>query len=271
MIPLAEINIIANKYQVSVETIEKDYAISWILFCLMRGKLKENFIFYGGTAIKRIYFEDHRFSEDIDLLSENKITLSELLQELNSLLLHAREKANLILTVNQNNIIATKNRIQLLVQYSGYEEIIGAPKEIRLDLTMNVQLFGKTNNKKIIASYSDSHFYDEAFSVLTLNTILANKIGLLMDITRNEPRDVFDIWFLLQRKDKFDFDFKEICKTHKEKYGFSPNYSTLRSCLQKLSLKYNWNERLRKQIALLPDIEIVLNDIDLEFKKLFLS
>lgn len=64
MIPLAEINHIAEKYHVSAETIEKDYIISWILLCLAKSKLKNKFVFYGGTAIKRIYFEDHRFSED---------------------------------------------------------------------------------------------------------------------------------------------------------------------------------------------------------------
>jgi predicted nucleotidyltransferase component of viral defense system len=270
MISLAEINNLANEYQVSAETIEKDYVISWILLCLMKSKLKENFTFYGGTAIKRIYFEEHRFSEDIDLLSAHKITLNELLSELDSLQ-YARNNANLTLTINRDNVIATKNRIQLFIQYSGYEEIIGAPKEIRLDFVMDMQLFGKVINKKIIASYSDLYQYNETLSVMTLNTILANKIGLLMDSTRNEPRDVFDIWFLLQRTAQFDFNFEEVRKTLKEKYGFCPGYSTLQSCLQKPSLKHNWHIRLSKQMAHLPDIELILKDIDLELKKLFLS
>ena len=41
MIPLAEINHIAEKYRVSAETIEKDYIISWILFCLAKSKHAE--------------------------------------------------------------------------------------------------------------------------------------------------------------------------------------------------------------------------------------
>lgn len=60
MIQLVEINYYAKKFKVAPETIEKDYMISWILLCLSRCKLKENFIFYGGTAIKRMYFEEHR-------------------------------------------------------------------------------------------------------------------------------------------------------------------------------------------------------------------
>ena len=64
MIPLAEINRFAERFNVAAETIEKDYVISWILLCLANNKIGKDFIFYGGTAIKRIYFEDHRFSED---------------------------------------------------------------------------------------------------------------------------------------------------------------------------------------------------------------
>ena len=62
MISLTEINNAAGKYKVPAETVEKDYVICWILKCLSTGKLREDFIFYGGTAIKRMHFEDHRYS-----------------------------------------------------------------------------------------------------------------------------------------------------------------------------------------------------------------
>ena len=69
MITLAEINRAAGKCKVLAETVEKDYVICWILKCLSASNLREDFIFYGGTAIKRMHFEDHRYSEDIDLIS----------------------------------------------------------------------------------------------------------------------------------------------------------------------------------------------------------
>ncbi len=80
MIPLAEINEKANKYKISAETIGKDYIISWILSAFAQSPIKNNFTFHGGTAIKKIYFDDHRFSEDIDLISENTHTQRELVE-----------------------------------------------------------------------------------------------------------------------------------------------------------------------------------------------
>jgi len=113
MIRLSEINTVSDRFRVPSEIIEKDYVISWVLTCLSKSNLKKHFIFYGGTAIKRIYFEDHRFSEDIDLLSSNHFQLDYLLEELNSLK-YAAEEANLILEINQDKIMSTKDLFNYL-------------------------------------------------------------------------------------------------------------------------------------------------------------
>ena len=41
-------------------------------------------------------------------------------------------------------------------------------------------------------------YIENSLRVMRLNTILANKLGMLWDSMRNEPRDIFDIWFLLK-------------------------------------------------------------------------
>ncbi len=267
MISLAEINAIANKFKVPTETIEKDYAISWILTCLSKSNLKNNVIFYGGTAIKRIYFEEHRFSEDIDLLSSKDISLEELLQEC-SLLNYAREEANFVLEVNRNEIISAKGRKQLLIHYSGYDEISGAPKVIRMDFSMGADLYGKVAPRGIINTYSDLSAQNDTLFVMSLNTILANKLGMLTDLTRNEPRDLFDLWFLLQRTDQFYFNFNQICGIFKHKYGFHPSLSVLMPHLHNPCLKAHWDLRLKRQVAELPDINSVISAVEARLREL---
>jgi len=136
---------------------------------------------------------------------------------------------------------------------------------------MNMDLYGKVVDKKIIATYSDLKMQKETLSVMTLNTILANKLGLLIDSTRNEPRDLFDIWFLLQRIDKFDFNFDKVCNAFKDKYGFRPSLSILIPLMQNHSLKKHWSTRLSKQVDELPEIELVIKDIENWLKKLFMT
>lgn len=268
MISLSEINLASEKFHVSAETIEKDYMISWILLCLSKSRIFKDFTFYGGTAIKRIYFEDHRFSEDVDLISTGVFTQDYLLEELGSLR-YARDNANIILEVDQNNITRSKGRAQMFIRYSGYDEIVGSPKEVRIDFCMDMDLYGDIVDEKIIKSYSDITVQKERLSVMTLNTILANKLGLLMDSTRNEPRDLFDIWFLLKRASEFNFNFEKISSIFKKKYSFSLSPTILKSYLKNHSLKQRWEMRLSKQIAELPKIETVINEIEMMIRKLF--
>ena len=49
------------------EVLERDYIISWVLAGIASvPSLKETLVFKGGTALRKCYFDDYRFSEDLD-------------------------------------------------------------------------------------------------------------------------------------------------------------------------------------------------------------
>ena len=49
------------------DIIEQDYALSWVLFGISQVvRLKDSLIFKGGTALKKCYFGNYRFSQDLD-------------------------------------------------------------------------------------------------------------------------------------------------------------------------------------------------------------
>lgn len=269
MIPLAEINKAAERFRVPAETIEKDYVICWILNCLLASQLKKDFIFYGGTAIKRIYFEDHRYSEDIDLISAKVFPQDFLISQLTNHLSQAKQRANLAMSLNPSRILSARTRTQFFVEYSGYDEIVGAPKEIRIDFAMGMDLYGDTKEGKLFESYSDLKNKNGTIPVMTLNTILAAKLGLLMDSSRKEPRDLFDIWFILNRIPQFDFDLGLMRKAFKQKYGFYPSLAILNPHLKNRLYKDRWEIRLAKQIAQLPDISGVVKDVERKLAELF--
>ena len=48
------------------EVLERDYLLSWILAGIQRvDVLKGTLVFKGGTALKKCFFGDYRFSEDL--------------------------------------------------------------------------------------------------------------------------------------------------------------------------------------------------------------
>lgn len=49
------------------EVLERDYLLSWILAGISQvDALRDTLVFKGGTALKKCYFGDYRFSEDLD-------------------------------------------------------------------------------------------------------------------------------------------------------------------------------------------------------------
>ena len=56
-----------KKSGLTFETVQQDYLLSWVLSGLYEHpSLKEKLIFKGGTALKKCYFGNYRFSEDLD-------------------------------------------------------------------------------------------------------------------------------------------------------------------------------------------------------------
>ena len=56
-----------QQLKVPWEVLERDYVLSWVLAGLVSiEELRNGLVFKGGTALKKCYFGDYRFSEDLD-------------------------------------------------------------------------------------------------------------------------------------------------------------------------------------------------------------
>ena len=66
MIDEVKLRRIAVDEGVPLGTVEKDLAITCALKLISKTSLKHQLIFKGGTAIKKIYQPEARFSEDLD-------------------------------------------------------------------------------------------------------------------------------------------------------------------------------------------------------------
>lgn len=68
MIPQRNLSLIANKLQavngrrIPEAVIERDYCLAWFLVGLWSHALRDALVFKGGTALRRCYFVDYRFS-----------------------------------------------------------------------------------------------------------------------------------------------------------------------------------------------------------------
>jgi hypothetical protein len=84
MIPQRNISLLANRLakeggrRIQESVLERDYCLAWLLSAVAESDLKPILGFKGGTALKRCYFGDYRFSEDLDFTLTEPIGFDEL-------------------------------------------------------------------------------------------------------------------------------------------------------------------------------------------------
>jgi predicted nucleotidyltransferase component of viral defense system len=62
MIDREEILELAREFQLPANTVEKDYALGWLLAGISsHHALRDSWVFKGGTCLKKCFFETYRF------------------------------------------------------------------------------------------------------------------------------------------------------------------------------------------------------------------
>jgi len=64
------------------EILERDYLLSWILAGITHVEsLRDTLVFKGGTALKKCYFGQYRFSEDLDFSGSGDVPIGEAMEQ----------------------------------------------------------------------------------------------------------------------------------------------------------------------------------------------
>ena len=72
MIDRLEILEFSREVGLAPEIVERDYVLGWILGAIFSHEaLLAEWLFKGGTCLKKCYFETYRFSEDLDFTLKN--------------------------------------------------------------------------------------------------------------------------------------------------------------------------------------------------------
>ncbi|MCF8069204.1 MAG: nucleotidyl transferase AbiEii/AbiGii toxin family protein [Desulfobacterales bacterium] len=76
MIDKSDIMAFSREFGLRANVIEKDYVLGWVLAGIFNhAELGKDWVFKGGTCLKKCYFETYRFSEDLDLTLDEILVL----------------------------------------------------------------------------------------------------------------------------------------------------------------------------------------------------
>ncbi len=177
MIPRSQFTRIADEHEVDAKTVERDYVLTHVVAAIGSHSANQGLVFKGGTALRLCYFEDYRYSADLDysLLADGdpKTALKSVSQALASV---ADQIAlpYLALTDDSKGI--------------EYEGPLGKRRRIKLDIATD-ELVEESESRALLPRYGDQDTTE--IEVYTLREIAAEKLRCV--IQRLQARDLFDL------------------------------------------------------------------------------
>ncbi len=264
MIDREEILELAREFQLPANTVEKDYALGWLLAGISNHQaLRDSWVFKGGTCLKKCFFETYRFSEDLDFTLRDPAHLDEafLLQTFTEIAEWVYENAGLELPEGTRRFeIFTNPRGnpsgQGRVGYRGPLARAGDPPRIKLDLAHDEILVLDPVRRSVHHPYSDEP--DDGIDVLcyAFEEVFAEKVRALAE--RQRPRDLYDVIHLHRRQDLAP-DRAAIISTLRRKCEFKaipfPTFAVLENRPEREEIEAEWENMLGHQLPVCPDFE----------------
>ena len=260
MIDYLQVQRLAIKNNIPPEIIEKDYFIELVLFYFSKNSsLYENIIFRGGTALKKVYFPEYRFSEDLDFVIDSKKEINVYKEVIIQIL--QKISSDYPIKIDTRSMFE-RDRLQLFIIYDIIPDIKGI-KELKVDILQDYYI-PKHERKRLLFSYPEFKNKNSVLETYVLESVICDKIGRILDVD-NEPRDLYDLWYLL----KLNLDINTVRKEFKDKYGYEIIIPNLLREIVKDDYRQNWGNRLIYQIFDLPDFDIVIKDLNKLIKEKF--
>jgi predicted nucleotidyltransferase component of viral defense system len=246
--------------------LERDYCLAWFLIGLSQSKLHDLLIFKGGTALKRCHFGDYRFSEDLDFTLARKAEFAEIREGLEEVYGLVAGASGIRFTFENEDRQAHINSYTFYLRYEGP---LPAPNTVKVDITISEVLYFPVEQLPVLRSYREFEDVpeDRLVAVYSLNEIATEKVVALQDKARNEPRDLYDLWFLTTRA---GIEIGDLNDAIGEKLRFrKKEYAGLedRIIAKEARLKTLWNSRLGHQMVRLPEFDEVFRAVRRELRR----
>ena len=145
MIKPSEVQKLSRKEGVRDTQIEKDYILSWLLTGVSQNDaLHKALAFKGGTVLKKFYFEDYRYSEDLDFtLLDNSLDSASIKDAFIRVFEYVKDETNIGLELTGFGEHETET-INFYIGYIGPLGGSSAGKKVKVDISRNELLLFDT-------------------------------------------------------------------------------------------------------------------------------
>lgn len=263
---------------VAWEVLERDYVLSWILAGIAMTPELQGLVFKGGTALKKCYFGDYRFSEDLDFSALRHAPAD-----------HALEEA--LGRAGEAAIRLASPYVQLTMDLQRYRERephpagqeaftlrVGLPwhrgqlrTRILIEITRDEMLQWPPLLRPILHAYGEDLDNTE-ISAYAIEEIVAEKLRALLQQTarlrsrgwtRSRARDIYDLWRLLSRVQPMESSafverLRAKCASKGVEFAEAADFVPPDLLEQ---VRKTWQDWLGPLVDPLPDLDLVLGEL----------
>lgn len=268
------------------EVLERDYLLSWVLAGLVQVEsLRNTLVFKGGTALKKCYFGDYRFSEDLDFSALEGVPTGEAMERA---IRDACGAAATLLDEYAHVELSCERYVEREPHPHGQEAFTIRARlpwqrqpqtRVMIEITMDEPIFKPAPKRKLIHPYGEP--IEAQVRVYALEEIMAEKLRTILQHaktieargwSRSRARDYYDLWRVLGVcKDQMDLaDFsallgKKCAVRHVTFTG--PEDFFPRTMLD--SIEKTWDQWLGPLVPALPSFKAVIGEVRPQIAALF--
>lgn len=277
MITKEEIKHISNLTRLKDITVEKDYVLGWLLAGISQNaKIEDSWVFKGGTCLRKCFYENYRFSEDLDFTIKDpkKATVEYIRDSIREIAEWVQHNSGITIDLERTLFEVVENTSsQTIIQgrlfYRGPISP-SSPRQwprIKFDLTPNEVIVEAPVLRPILnTSYSD---YEEISQLkifsYSLTDLFAEKIRALFERTR--PRDLYDVVEIYNRSHQ-DIDMKNLRQSLKNKCLYKRIDNLDINSLYKDQCMAGWIDQLSHQLPMLPDFDTYFTSFETIYAKI---
>ena len=260
------------------DIVEKDYVLGWLLAGIFsHPSFQRQWIFKGGTCLKKCFFETYRFSEDLDFTLNDSNHLDEryLSDAFKQIARWIYERSGIEIPEDGTRFEVYENprgrmSVQGRVAYRGPLMPRGALPRIKLDLTDDEVVVLDPVIREVHHPFPDRPGDGIRILCYAYEELFAEKVRALAE--RERPRDLYDV-IHLYRHGSDGTDRGVILDVLKRKCEYKaialPSMIALESQPARAELEAEWENMLGHQLPALPSFDQFWQELPVVFDWLY--
>lgn len=270
------LRVYAKERGMLLDIVEKDYAIGYLLAAIAETPgLGNQVVLKGGTALKKLYYPDYRFSEDLDYSTLRIGPLTDVGQRMEdavrrmSDLLFGRgpfEVRHETLTLKLPHP-GQQSAFLVRVQFPGQRQVLC---RLKVEITVDEPVFLPVEERPILHGFNE--LMPVKVGVYALAEIVAEKLRALLQSREHLAergwgasrvcRDYYDLWSVLGREGQLNGQIPDLArgKCEVRNVTFESPEAFLAPDLLDVA-KREWNQQLMPFVPGAPPVEQVLDEV----------